>query len=372
MKMSFGFLKPFFIACVLHWLMQGQTAFAQPVVHVDRSVTFQLLAPGAGKVMLSGLPGAGAVPMKRLGDGSWSVTLGPLEPDLYTYHFTVDGALTIDPKNRRVKKWRTLGSILEVPGQNPYSQHALNDVPHGTVHRHYYRSQVTGSNRSFVVYTPPLNDLNEEGIIPVLFLLHGFGDDETTWTEVGRAHCIADNLIAAMQAKPMIIVMPNGHPLPLPQGDGLENYGLENRRLLDAQIRIELMPFLQAHYPVAGESVQTAIAGLSMGGGHALNIGIRRPDMFQWVAGFSSSAPQGNLDIQFGNLKRLDPSKRPKLLWMACGKDDFLLDRNEVFVAWLKQQAIPHTWLLSEGGHDWRVWRRYLTQLLPMLFTVSK
>lgn len=341
---------------------------AQPVVYEDRTVTFTLNAPGAGKVQLNGLPGIGSTQMEKEGEGTWKITVGPLEPDLYSYSFAVDGALTIDPKNRNVKKWRTLNSMVEVPGENSQSLHALKDVPHGTVHRHYYHSQVTGADRSFLVYTPAAYVADHDAQFPVLFLLHGFGDDETAWTEVGRAHFIADNLMANHQAKPMIIVMPNGHPIPIPDTQRPENYSEDNRRALDAEIRNELLPFMEGHYRIKKEASFRGIVGLSMGGGQSLGIGLSHLDLFQWVGGFSSAAPGGNLQEQFPELKDATNAAKPELLWIACGKDDFLLNRNETFIAWLEEHSIKHTWRLTEGSHNWRVWRRYLTELLPQLF----
>lgn len=341
---------------------------AQPVVHEDRTVTFTLNSPGAGKVQLNGLPGLGSVQMNKAGEGNWEITVGPFEPDLYSYSFAVDGALTIDPKNRNVKKWRTLNSMVEIPGDNPDTLHALRDVPHGTVHRHYYHSEVTGTDRSLLVYTPASYVIDLDARFPVLFLLHGLGDDETVWTEVGRAHFIADNLMADHRAKPMIIVMPNGHPVPIPQGQFSENDSEDNRRALDAEIRNELLPFLEGHYRIESDASKRGIVGLSMGGGQSIGIGLRHLDLFQWVGGFSSAAPGGNLNEQFGELMNATSVTRPDLLWIACGKEDFFAERNETFVAWLKEKSIHHTWRLTEGGHEWRVWRRYLTELLPQLF----
>jgi enterochelin esterase-like enzyme len=354
--------------CCLNLILLFSQAKAQPVVHADRTVTFTLYSPGAGKVQLNGLPGIGSVQMHKAGEGNWEITVGPFEPDLYSYSFAVDGALTIDPKNRNVKKWRTLNSMVEVPGENPQSLHALKDVPHGTVHRHYYHSLVAGSQRSLLVYTPASYVSDREARFPVLFLLHGFGDDETAWTEVGRAHFIADNLMADERAKPMIIVMPNGHPVLIPDGQRPENYSEDNRRALDAEIRNELIPFLEGHYRIETDASKRAIVGLSMGGGQSLDIGLTHLDLFQWVGGFSSAAPGGNLNEHFSTLKDATSSSRPELLWIACGKEDSLLERNETFVAWLKEQSMQHTWRLTEGGHEWRVWRRYLTELLPLLF----
>ena len=354
--------------CFLNLIFLFSLTKAQPVVHEDRTVTFSLNSPGAGKVQLNGLPGIGSVQMHKAGEGNWEITVGPLEPDLYSYSFAVDGALTIDPKNRNVKKWRTLNSMVEVPGDNPQSLHAIVDVPHGTVHRHYYHSQVTGTHRSLLVYTPAAYVADREARFPVLFLLHGFGDDETAWTEVGRAHFIADNLMADLRAKPMIIVMPNGHPVPIPVGQRPDNYSEDNRRALDAEIRNELIPFLDGHYRIKSDASNRGIVGLSMGGGQSFGIGLSHLDLFQWVGGFSSAAPGGNLNEQFPALNDATLSSRPELLWIACGKEDFLLERNETFVDWLKEQSIQHTWRLTEGGHEWRVWRRYLTELLPLLF----
>ena len=341
---------------------------AQPTVHEDGRIGFELHAPSAGKVLLTGLGDRAPIPMTRDEEGLWSVTVGPLEPDLYSYHFLVDGALTIDPKNRVVKRWRTLASLVEVPGVNLASLHAWRDVAHGIVHRHFYHSQVTGSLRSMLVYTPPAYQLDAESAFPVLYLLHGFGDDETAWTEVGRAHFIADNLLADNQSQPMIVVMPNGHPLPIPGDPVFDDYAPENLRAMEAEMRQEIIPYVEEHYRIEKGREQRAIAGLSMGGGHALQMGLQHPELFAWVAGFSSAAPHEALDETLEPLKPMWSQSPLRMLWVGCGKEDFLLERNQVFIQWLEQHGMAHEWVLTEGGHEWGVWRRYLTSLLPRLF----
>jgi len=360
-------LNPIYLVLMLQRLTI-EIPQAQPTILEDGRVRFELHAPGAGKVLLNGLGQSESLPMKRDSMGNWEVTLGPLLPDLYSYSFLVDGALTVDPQNPEVKKWRTLSSLLEIPGPNSDSLHAWRDVPHGAIHRHFYHSQVTGGQRSMLVYTPPAYQLEPESHFPVLYLLHGFGDDETAWTEVGRSHFIQDNLLSENRCRGMIVVMPNGHPLDIPPDTAFDHYAPDNLRAMTAEMRQEIMPYIKHHYRTLEGRDHRAIAGLSMGGGHALEIGLKHPELFGWVAGFSSAAPFEELDRTWGPLGPKWEAAPPKLLWMACGKEDFLLERNQVFVNWLEASGIEHQWHVSDGGHEWRVWRRYLTSLLPSLF----
>ena len=184
-----------------------------PEVHPDGSVTFRFRAPNAQQVSLE-REGATAVPMQKDEQGVWSVTTDPLEPDLYGYSFVADGVTLIDPSNPLMKpNLLHPQSVVHVPGP-PSTVWEIGDVPHGTIHHHFYRSGTVGDDRDFYVYTPPGYDPKAKRRYPTLYLLHGFSDDASGWTAVGRAHVILDNLIAQGKAKPMIVVMPLGYGAP--------------------------------------------------------------------------------------------------------------------------------------------------------------
>jgi enterochelin esterase-like enzyme len=294
----------------------------------------------------------------------WSAIVGPLEPDLFGYSFTVDGLQMLDPANVQVKPMRSpRTSILDVPGDKPLP-HDFQEVPHGVVRLHTYRSKGLGVNRGLQVYTPPGYDRSNNERYPTLYLFHGSGDNEGTWTALGRAHLILDNLIAQGKAKPMIIVMTDGHAAPpTPEGRG-RNTELFKRDLLD-----NVLPLVEANYRVKPERFSRAIIGLSMGGGQSLTIGLNHPELFAWVGGMSSAinAPEQTFAAAFADAKATNA--KYKMLWFACGKDDFLLKANQQFDELLTAKGITHTFRLTEGNHSWPVWRRYLVEFAPLLFT---
>jgi enterochelin esterase family protein len=281
----------------------------------------------------------------------------------------VDGAAALDPRNRHLKKWLNSQSMFDVRG-NPPLPHDVQKVPHGTLHRHTYYSSAVGQSRGVYVYTPPEYSAGSLWRYPVVYLMHGYGDDESAWTEVGRAHVIADNLLAQGKIKPMIIVMPYGHPVPIPVNQRFEDYSGRNMELLQKDYFEDLIPFIREHYQVRSGPEDHAIVGLSMGGGQSLGIGLTHLDAFGWIGGFSSAAPQGELDKTFASLTEnvKKTNQRIRLLWVGCGRDDFLIKRNEAFVLWLETKGIKHTWRLTDGGHSWPVWRHYLSEFLPLLF----
>ena len=348
---------------------QNDAPWTSPVVHPDGRVTFKLHAPQAEKVTVNGLDGLPATELTRGEGGLWSVTVGPLPPEIYSYAFDVDGTTVLDPRNRHLKKWLRSQSMFNVPG-NPPLLHDLQKVPHGTLHHHTYHSSAAGLARNVLVYTPPGYSAGSLWKYPVVYLMHGFGDDETAWTEVGRAHRIADNLLARGKIEPMIIVMPNGHPVPVPAGQRFEDYAVQNLALLEKDYLEDLMPFIRERYRARSGPEDHAIVGLSMGGGQSLGIGLKHLEIFGWIGGFSSAAPRGGLDEAFpalvANTKKTN--KRLKLLWVGCGRDDFLIERNQAFAEWLEKRGIEHTWRLTDGGHSWPVWRHYLAEFLPLLF----
>jgi enterochelin esterase family protein len=249
----------------------------------------------------------------------------------------------------------------------------LASIPGGNLET--VRRECASANRSVFIYTPPGYDPRAEKRYPVLFLLHGFGEDESAWTEVGRAHLIADNLLAEGRIQPMIIAMPNGHPLP-PKGVPWKDYAPRNQALLDREIRQDLLPSLSRDYRVLERPPDRAIAGLSLGGGQALGIGLQGRDTFDWVGAFSAAELKDGdlstefLDQTFARLVSETAAKKGtlRLLWLGCGRDDFQLSLNNQLVAWLEARKIPHTFWRTEGRHEWDVWRRDLAEFLPLLF----
>ncbi len=346
----------------------AQPAHRSPEVSTDGHITFRVLAPKAQAVAVKGLRGLPPQPMTRDAQGLWSVTVGPLAPDLYSYTFDVDGATFTDPLNRRLKEWIAQESLVEVPGSEPQLI-SLRAVPHGAVHRHLIPSQVRGGAVAFQVYTPP--GFDPKATCPVVYLLHGFGDEENAWLSPGRANFIADNLIAQKKIGPVVIVMTNGHPVSLPgPAPRRTDYGRDNHDAMEQEVLTVVLPFVEANYSVRRDAEGRAIVGLSMGGGHSLGLGLNHLDKFGWIGGFSSAIVTDGLDTHFAPLLAAVDKKAglPKLLWIGCGQDDFLLERNKTFIAWLGQKQVPHEWHLTAGGHEWPVWRDYLGQFLQRIF----
>ncbi|MBI4658556.1 MAG: esterase [Verrucomicrobia bacterium] len=341
--------------------------FAAPVrspeVLADRRVTFRLRAPKAAEVAVAGQWTNGRAAMVKDTNGVWSVTAGPIDPGVFEYSFQVDGMSMIDPGNPAIKPMREpRTSILHLPGDPPLV-HDFQDVPHGVVHQHSYRSKSLARVRNLAIYTPPGYDRQPEARFPLLYLQHGAGDNEATWTVHGKAHWILDNLIAQGRAKPMVVVMMDGHASTTGGMGGFQN----NTSLFERDLLEDVMPFVETNYRVKADAESRGIVGLSMGGGQSLTIGLNHLDRFAWVGGFSSAVPsretiRGVLNDTAGANAKL------KLLWIGCGKSDFLLKRNEDFVATLKEKNVRHEWRQTDGAHSWPVWRAYLAEFAPLLF----
>jgi len=334
-----------------------------PQILADRRVTFQFRAPKATEVVVAGQWPNGRAPMTKDANDVWSITVGPIPAGIWEYGFQVDGVQMIDPGNPAIKPMREpRTSILHIPGTPPLP-HDFQDVPHGTVHQHTYRSKALGRLRELVVYTPPSYDKQTDARFPTLYLQHGMGDNQATWVVHGKAHWILDNLMAQGKARPMVVVMMDGHAS---AGRGMAGFQ-NNTADFERDLLEDVMPFVEANYRVKNEAASRAIAGLSMGGGQSLTIGLNHPDRFAWVAGFSSAVPAREAIAGFLN----DPAganAKLKLLWIGIGKDDFLLKQNEGFIATLKEKDIRHEWHLTDGSHSWPVWRLYLADLAPKLF----
>jgi len=340
-----------------------------PELLADRRVTFRVRAPKANEVTVSGEWGGTPQALTKDEQGIWSATIGPLAPEIYGYNFNVDGLRMADPGNSALKPMRSpTTSILEVPGQPPLL-HEFQDVPHGTVRHHWYASKSLGVRRSLHVYTPPGYDKETQARYPVLYLFHGSGDNDGTWAVLGRAHLILDNLLAQGMVKPMIVVMTDGHAA-LPQVTGGVTANTISRNVEDfgRDLLKDVLPFVEASYRVKKERTQRAIAGLSMGGGQSLTIGLNHLDLFAWVGGFSSFLRNPETTIAKALADAKGTNEKLKLLWIACGKDDRLVEQAQQMSALLKQKDIRHEFLATAGNHSWPVWRRYLADFAPLLF----
>ncbi|MCS7023413.1 MAG: alpha/beta hydrolase-fold protein [Bryobacteraceae bacterium] len=350
--------------------------FRSPELHTDNRVTFRIHAPQATEVSLRGewMAGSDRLPLEKGDNGIWSITVGPLKPELMTYTLYVNGVPVVDPRNPLVKPGiRSVTSLIDLPGPEA-DFHALKPVPHGTVHMHWYFSRVTGKHRRLHVYTPPGYDPNKKVRYPVLYLLHGAGDTDSEWITVGRANWILDNLLGAGKAKPMLIVMPDGHPADPSSMDPVLRG--QNTKLMEQDLLENVIPLVESQYRVANNPGMRALAGLSMGGNQTLNIGLAHPDRFAYLGVFSSSSgftPQMQQEFaqRFESLFQA-PEKlnaQLRLLWIGCGTADFLYQRNLETIALLKRHNIRHVYKETPGaGHSWYLWRQYLAEFSQLLF----
>lgn len=329
-------------------------------------VTFRLRAPNAHNVVVNGQWPDGHVSMTEDTNGVWSVTVGPVEPGIWEYSFQVDGLAMIDSGNPMIKPMRLpTTSILQIRGDPPLLWDFQN-VPHGTVHLHTYYSTALNRVRNLVIYTPPGYEQKTKIKYPILYLQHGYGDNQEAWVVHGKANVILDNLIAQGRAQPMIVVMMDGHAI-APVGNPETSYLQENEKSFERDLFQDAMPLVEKEYRVKSGSANRAIVGLSMGGGQSLTIGLNHSDTFAWVGGFSSATPsEAEIGAALKNPSMLNHNL--KLLWIGDGESDFLLKRNEGFIALLREKNIRYEWHLTEGDHSWPVWRNYLIAFVPELF----
>ncbi|MGO9587659.1 MAG: esterase [Limisphaerales bacterium] len=364
---------------LLVMLMLAAPAFAQqivsPEVQPDGRVTFRLKAPAAKAVQLH-CEGVKNPVMEKDDQGVWSFTTDPLEPDIYAYSFNVDGLRLTDPVNPLLK-YNLLNSESQVHVPGPRSlPWEINDVPHGQLHRHFYKSAVADDERDFIVYTPPAYDPAARQRYPVLYLLHGYSDDTTAWSSVGMANIILDNLIARGQAKPMIVVMPLGYgtmDIVKAGWSRVRDSGLwqTNVDKFGETLLNEVMPQVEKSYKILPDRDSRAIAGLSMGGAESLAVGLNHPDRFAWIGAFSSGGLSTNFAAQFPTLDE-KTGEQLRLLWIACGKEDRLIESNQKLVEWLNSKGVHPTWTETPGEHSFRVWRRNLAAFTPLLFQEKK
>ena len=351
------------------------TAIVSPEVHGDRRVTLRFRAPEATVVQLVGEITQGRVPlpMTRDADGLWTITVGPLQPEIWSYNFRVHGVDVVDPSNPAVKPTppgATMSSFVEVPGDAPAFYDA-KPVPHGEVRMVLYESKAMGLTRWLWVYTPPGYDRSSASY-PVLYLLHGNGEAQNGWVMNGRANIILDNGIAEGRVAPMVVVMPQGHALQGANVAPLVRITDETTMFsprFQRDLLEDVIPLVERTYRVKTGPQHRAIAGLSMGGGQALSIGLSNPKVFSYVLGYSAAVGGQFLDMTSSVPPKGDPSIRAfKLVWVGCGRQDFLFKANQEFVATLRERGFDLTYHETEGAHVWSVWRHYLHESLPLLF----
>ena len=362
-----------------------------PVVNADGTVTFNFYDPTAQAVSVFGdfkeISGQ-QLDMTRQDNGIWTVTTSPLAPELYSYSLTVDGQRFIDPANSYVNRdISTLSNIFIVSKTDSDKGHlyTVNNVPHGTLSRVWYDSPTLGQQRRMTIYLPPTYDGKKR--FPVMYLLHGHGGDETAWSDLGRTSQIMDNLIAEGKCVPMIVVMPNGNPtcnaapgwwhegMYTPDGNAFNQRGAKSTM---EESFMDIVNFVDNHYQTIQKRSARAVTGLSMGGGHTFGISRLYPQVFDYY-GLQSAAcrmpkelipntPNSKLNDDFdGQMARLFASK-PKLFWIAIGKDDFLMQMNTELRQYLDAHHYPYEDYDNDGGHIWRNWRIYLTLFAKKIF----
>ncbi|MBP3786651.1 MAG: esterase [Prevotella sp.] len=385
-------------------LFQGANV-QSPVVNADGTVTFNLFAPKAIKVEVTGdflpttkieVPGFGTVEQSGVAqltegkDGIWSYTTSKLAPELYSYSFNIDGMTGVkDPGNiyvnRDIVSFSNIFIVSEKQGDKG-DIYRVNEVKHGNLAKVWYDSPTLKMQRRMTIYTPAGYDKGSN--YPVLYLMHGAGGDENAWSELGRAAQILDNLIAKGKAKPMIVVMPNGNTdcqaAPGEWSRGMYQptfMGSVNQKSIATMDEsfMDIVKYVESHYKVAKNKKNRAICGLSMGGGHTFATSKRYPDTFNYIGLFSAGLHisgdrtksfyqllQENTEVQ-KQLARLFASK-PALYWIAIGKTDFLYQQNSDLRKYLDEKGYPYEYLETDGGHIWRNWRIYLTEFAQKIF----
>jgi enterochelin esterase family protein len=352
-----------------------------PEVMPDRRIVFRILAPQAQNVRIVGtdipsLAGGGrgapaatnVSAMRKAANGVWEVAVDPVPPGSYRYHFNVDGVSVIDPRNPATSESNTnTWSLVHVPGAEFMD---TRQVPHGGVTSVTYYSTALGRFRRMHVYTPPGYEL-ERNRFPVFYLLHGAGDSDASWSSVGRAGFILDNLIAAKKAKPMVVVMTAGHTS---ASLAAAVPGAPPRDEFAEDFVTDVMPYIEKNYRVLTDRPNRAVAGLSMGGSQALNVAFLHPDKFAYIGVFSSGAGLGGGPIadwesaHKTGLGDVSLRKGLRLLWVRTGADDFVLPNTKSTVEMLKKNGFRPVFKESAGGHTWLNWRDYLNEFAPQLF----
>ncbi|MBO0950832.1 esterase [Fibrella forsythiae] len=351
-----------------------------PQVNADKTVTFRYQAPQAKAVELSAQFEKGPVAMTKDAQGIWSVTVGPVKPDIYPYNFRVDGVSVMDPANVAFfPNERFKASLVDVPGDTPLI-HAMRDVPHGSINYEYYPS-MEGTTGSLVVYTPPGYDQNTSKKYPVYYLISGTTDTEETFFKVGKTNLILDNLLAEGKVKPMIVVMPYGNiaarvaeqkggskPADPTVRDGADAVKRANDFTTDLVSNV--IPYVEKSYRAIPNRESRAIGGFSRGGGQTLRAAFNNMDKFAYVCAYSSYLSPQEMDGNFSQIvaKPDQTNKQLKLLWVSVGSDDFLYKGTVEFMDYLKAKKVNYKSLITDGGHTWMNVKTYVAATTPLLF----
>jgi enterochelin esterase-like enzyme len=337
---------------------QRPPSISSPDVHADNTITFRYYSRTARAVSVSGEMLASPRAMTKDTAGIWSVTIGPVKPDIYPYSLWVDSVQIADPNNTYIfANERFKRSIVDVRGETPLV-HSLQDVPHGKIDYRLYNSGTLHTTRQLLVYTPPGFNANAATRYPVLYLIHGGSDTEETWTKVGRANMIADNLIAQGKAKPMIIVMPYGNVRPAAMPDFTKD------------MMNDIIPFIENNYPVIKESKGRAIAGFSVGGGQTLNIGLTNTDRFAYICSYAPFTATEEFQKNFTNWTP-DAAKingQLKLFSISVGTEDFLYESVKKNIAMFGEKQLKVKSYIVPGGHTWMNCKQYLATTLQDIF----
>ena len=360
-----------------------KTPVNSPEINKNNTVTFRLKAANATKVEVVGdfLSKDEKAEMKKINNDVWEYTTPKaLAPELYSYSFMMDGIKISDPSNVFMSRdVVTISNLFMIDGKES-ELYKVQNVPHGSLSKVWYHSEKLNADRRITVYTPAGYETNGQRY-PVLYLLHGMGGDEDSWSTLGRAAQILDNLIVQGKAKPMIVVMTNGCTKHV-SAPGYSHEGMWRPYMtgsMDGSFETmfpTIVEWVEAHYRVKASRESRAIAGLSMGGFHSLQISKTYPEMFDYVGLFSAAIFRGKEDVEiYKNLEaglEKQFAAEPRLYWIAIGKDDFLYDENVRYRELLDAKGYPYTYVESDGGHVWRNWRVYLSQFTPLLFRAEK
>jgi enterochelin esterase-like enzyme len=376
MKQLFYSLLIFIQVCISgNIAAQGMRVnIVSPEVHPDKTVTFKYQSPDARQVEVSAQFLTKNEPLVKDENGTWSITLGPVEPDIYPYYFIVDGKQVADPNNAEVfPNERFKSSLVDIPGDKPLV-HALQNVPHGKVTYRYYPSKTLGVTGRFLVYTPPGYDDEHNSKYPVFYLISGTSDTDETYYKVGRTNFILDNLIAEGKASPMIVVMPYGNPAAYYSQSSVTQKMPENieptYQLFELDLMNDLIPFVENNYRVLVDRENRAIGGFSRGGGQSLRIGLGNLDQFSWLCIYSSFLTREQFEKDYNHVYS-DPSKtneRINLFWISVGNEDPWVKQTRDLIDILNEYKIRNKTFFSDGGHTWMNARLFLNESARLLF----
>ena len=366
-----------------------QPRIISPELLPDNRVTLRIFSRDAVRVSVTGEWQTGTSGTETLvsnDSGLFKITIGPLKPELYGYNFTVDGVATIDPANPQVRRDGVrYQNFFIVPGNESDLYFQKNDIPHGTILKVWYHSEILGMDRRVYIYTPPGYATGKQKY-PVFYLLHGAGGDEDAWTNMGRAAQIMDNLIAQGRAVPMIVVMPNGNaneagsrndiPATTAGPVAARNQGQPAGGSFETHLVKDLEPYINKNFRVLNGMNNRAIAGLSMGGMHTQTITNDNPGIFGYIGVFSmgimnnSPRTQDVSGIEKERDAKIEALKKSgyKLYWIGCGESDMAYDNTKRLIKGLNDLGMKYTNFDKVGGHTWDTWRVCLKELAPLLF----